>query len=179
MTKAVMSPATRRLLDFLGEVGQRWGLPAIACRVHGYLYLAARPVPEAEFEKALGLGGESLADALAWLTDYRLATHADRSWQTHTDPWELMLRALQERRQREVEPALELLRDCHRDITSDSNQDRVLRLQVGKLLALVEDLAAIDMQTRRLPPRALRQLVGVGGRAARLFDRTFGRKDRE
>lgn len=179
MTKATMPRSTDRLIDFLGDVGQRWGLPAVACRVHGYLYLIARPVPEAELEKGLGLSGKPLAEALAWLADYQLATCADRSWRTDTDPWVLMLRALQERRQREVEPALELLRDCHRDIASDSGQDRVLRLQVGKLLALVEDLAAIDMQTRRLPPRALRQLVGIGGRAARLFGRTRGRKDWE
>lgn len=178
MTKATMSPSTKRLVNFLGDVGQRWGLPAIACRAHGYLYLVARPVPEAELERVLGLSGKSLADALTWLADYRLATCTDGSWRTDTDPWDLMLRALQERRQREIEPALELLRDCHRDAASDTSQDRVMRLQLSKLLALVEDLAAIDMQTRRLPPRALRQLVGVGGRAARLLDRTFGRKDR-
>jgi len=171
-----MPHSMQRLIEFLGELGQRWGLPAAACRAHGYLYLVARPVPESELGKSLGLRGKSLADALAWLAEYRLATCVDRLWRTDTDPWELMLRALQERRQREIEPALELLRDCHGGAGSKPNQDRVVRQQVGKLLALVEDLAAIDMQTRRLPPRALRQLVGVGGRAARLLDRTFGRK---
>ena len=50
-----------------------------------------------------------------------------------------------------------------------------LRLQAS----LVEDLAAIDMQARRLSPQRLRQLVGIGGRAARFIDRTFGKGDRE
>jgi hypothetical protein len=46
--------------------------------------------------------------------------------------------------------------------------------QIGKLLTLAEDLTAIDTQMSRLSPRALRQVVGLGGRAARFIDRTFG-----
>ena len=83
-----------------------------------------------------------------------------------------------ERRRREIDPAIALLRDCREATLARNGEDRVVKLQIGKLLTLVEDLAAIDMQTRRLSPRALRQLVGVGGRAARLLERTFGRKDR-
>jgi hypothetical protein len=50
--------------------------------------------------------------------------------------------------------------------------------QIGKLLALAEDLTAIDTQMSRLSPRALRQVVGLGGRAARFIDRAFGGRDK-
>ena len=173
-----MPQSVQRLVDFLGELGQRWGLPARACRVHGYLYLIARPVSEPELGKILKLDRSALTEALGWLSEYGLVARVDRYWRTDTDPWSLMLRALDERRQREVDPTLSLLRECYAATPPDTIQDRTVRLQVGKLLALVEDLAAIDVQTRRLPPHALRQLVGVGGRAARFLDRAFGRKDR-
>lgn len=173
-----MPQSVQRLVDFLGELGQRWGLPATACRVHGYLYLMARPVSEPELGKILVLDRAALVEALGWLSDYGLVARVDRSWRTDTDPWDLMMRALDGRRQREVDPTLALLRECHATTPADTGQERIVRLQIGKLLTLVEDLAAIDVQTRRLPPHALRQLVGVGGRAARFLDRAFGRKDR-
>jgi len=91
-----MPQAMRRLIDYLSELGPRWGLPAAACRVHGYLYLVARPVAEAEFRDALEPDDIALKEALAWLADYRLVER-DRAaaWRTDSDPWELMMRALE------------------------------------------------------------------------------------
>lgn len=180
MSGARVSPAMRRLIDFLGELGPRWGLPAAACRVHGYLYLVARPATEADLAAAVDLADGVLPEALTWLADYGLVERApsDR-WRTESDPWELVMRALEERRRREVAPALDLLRDCQRAALAEKGRERAVAMQIGKLLALAEDLAAIDMQARRLSPRALRQMIGIGGRAARFLDRTLGRRDRE
>jgi DNA-binding transcriptional regulator GbsR (MarR family) len=169
-TKASLPQAMQRLVDFLGELGPRWGLPRDPCRVHGYLYLRARPASEDEIRAALGLGDADWADALTWLKDYRLVEPApDGMWRTGSDPWELMMRALDERRRREAGPALETLRECRRLALSERPSDPLLRGQIDKLLSLAEDLEAIDAQTRRLSPTALRRLVGVGAGAARLL----------
>jgi DNA-binding transcriptional regulator GbsR (MarR family) len=173
MTTASASPAVERFVDFVAELGPRWGLPSAPCRVHGYLYLVARPVTEAQLGQALGLESTVVADSLAWLADYRLVDRADDAWRTRSDPWELMLRALEERRRREITPALDLLHECRRAARSDPQPDHSINTQLDKLVALLEDLAAIDMQARRLSPQTLRQLIGFGGRAARVFNRTF------
>jgi hypothetical protein len=59
----------------------------------------------------------ALADAIAWLVDYRLI-EGDREagWRTGSDPWELVMRALDERRRRELAPALTVLRECQREL---------------------------------------------------------------
>lgn len=163
----------RRFIDYLGELGPRWGLPSNPCRVHGYLYAIARPAAEAELRAAVGLKTPQLADALTWLSDYRLVAHADGSWRTDSDPWELLLRALEERRRREIGPTLDLLRDCQQEMMADDVGGKAAGAQIAKLIALVEDLAAIDMQARRLSPQTLRRLVGLGGRVGRLIDRTL------
>lgn len=174
---AKSSPASERVLDFLGEIGARWGLPAEACRVHGYFYLAATPATAAEVRDALGLDANAVDGALAWLEDYRLIESAGSgAWKTDSDPWDLMMRALKERRRREMGPALELLRACHNDARAE-RQGHTSATQIGKLLRLAEDLAAISRQAGRLSPAAMRQMVGIGGLAARAFDRTFGRRE--
>lgn len=180
MSEIAQSPALYRVIGYLAELGTRWSLPAEACRVHGYLYLVARPVAEAELGKALKLSETALAHVLAWLADYRLVERVrGGAWRTGTDPWDLMMRALQERQRREVDPALQVLRECHTDAIEETGASRTVAAQIGKLLRLVEDIAAINKQTQRLPPAAVRQMVGLGGMAARLLDRTFlGRSSR-
>ena len=171
--------ATERLVGYLGELGPRWGLPADACRLHGYLYLVARRVPEAELARAVGLDEAATADALAWLGDYGLVDRTTAGWRTGTDPWELVLTALAERRRRELAPALQVLRDCHQAALADGGDGPVVAAQIGKLRDLAEDVAAIDMQGQRLSPQTLRRIVGLGGRTARLIDRTVGGGRRE
>lgn len=173
--RLTLSPTTRRVTDFLATLGPRWGLPAAPCRVHGYLYLVARPLSETQLRRDLALDNAALADALAWLRDYRLIEAAGTaSWRTDTDPWDLMMRALDERRRRELAPALDLLRDCEREASAED--DAEVSAQLKKLVALVEDIGAIDAQARRLSPKTLRRLVGAGGRAARFVERTLGKK---
>lgn len=179
MTGAKIPPSMGRIVDFLGDLGPRWGLPAEACRVHGYLYLAAKPITAAELRHMLDLSGAVLHDALAWLEEYRLVerVHTD-TWRTDSDPWDLLVRALEERQRREIGPALALLRDCQQTALLERGPHRAVAAQIGKLLQLAGDLAAINAQAQRLSPRRLRQLVGFGGLAGRFIDRTFGRKDR-
>jgi DNA-binding transcriptional regulator GbsR (MarR family) len=173
-----VNSSVRRVLDFLAELGPRWGLPAEPCRIHGYLYLMGRPVPETELRASLGLEAKALATALAWLSDYRLVESDGEVWRTESDPWELMLRALEERRRREIDPALAILQDGLQSVSTADRDGRKVALQIGKLLQLGEDLAAIDLQARRLSPQALRRVVGLGGRAARFMDRALGRRGR-
>jgi hypothetical protein len=89
-----------------------------------------------------------------------------------------MLRALEERRRREIGPFLDVLRACGQSVSAKDRDGRQVALQIGKLLGLAEDLAAIDMQARRLSPQTLRRMVGFGGRAARFMDRTLGKRGR-
>jgi DNA-binding transcriptional regulator GbsR (MarR family) len=175
MSPARLPEAARRLVDFLGELGPRWGLPEEACRVHGYLYLSARPVDESELAEALALDAAATSVALAWLADYRLAARLGQAaWRTDSDPWELMMRALEQRRRREIGPALEILRTSYRTTAAEPGASPVVARQIGKLLMLAEDLAAIDVQAQRLSPAALRRMIGLGGRAARFMDRALG-----
>jgi DNA-binding transcriptional regulator GbsR (MarR family) len=179
VTRSKIPHALAGVLDLLADIGSRWGLPAQACRVHGYLYLVAKPVRETELCVRLDLNGKALADALAWLSESRLIEPVGSgAWRTDGDPWELMMRALEQRQRREIGPALQILRDCQRAATSDRECNHVVGVQIGKLADLVGDLAAVNSQARRLSPTALRQVIGIGALASRFIDRTLGRKER-
>lgn len=177
MTAGSATPAIRRFVDYFGELGPRWGLPADACRVHAYLYLLASPTSETEIARALSMHAKSTAAALGFLQEYEMAARAGvSSWQTNGDPWGMLIRGLEQRRRHELPAALALLRDCHREASASKATRRTIAGQIGKMLALVEDLAALDAQVQRLPPRFVRGLVSVSGQAARFLERALGSK---
>jgi DNA-binding transcriptional regulator GbsR (MarR family) len=160
-----------RVLVWLGELGARWGLPADACRIHGWLYLTGRAATAAELAAAGQLPLSDTQSALAWLADHGIAAVDEAGrWVTDDDPWELVMRALERRRDRELGPALELLRASRREAASNPQ----LADRIGRLLALATDVEAIDSQVRRLSTRSLRRLMSAGGRAARLLGSVAG-----
>jgi hypothetical protein len=169
-------PAARRFVDYFGELGSRWGLPAEACRVHAFLYLVGSPADQARICAAIDSSQQAVDEAIAFLLDYRMIHVAGpAAWATGDDPWEMLTGGLAERRRREIEPGLATLRECHR---LASQGDRGVALRIGKLLTLAEDLASLELQTRRVSPQVLRGLLGLSSRAARLLarsDRSGGR----
>jgi DNA-binding transcriptional regulator GbsR (MarR family) len=162
-----LTPATARIVEWLGALGPRWGLPAEPCRVHGLLYLLARPVPAETIAARLALDLAEVTRALEWLANDRLARETPAGWSTETDPWTLMMHALELRRTRELVPARAVLDAWRRE---SEHEDQVVAAQVRRLASLVDDVAAIDAGARHLSPATVRRLVGLGGRASRLID---------
>ena len=176
MSAVSASPAMRRFVDYFGALGRRWGLPSEACRVHAHLYLVARPATEEDLGAALGLDKDAVKNALAFLVDYRMIKRAgNSSWRTGGDPWDLLAGGLEERRRRELIPALATLSRCRDEALTDGKTNGVAARQIGKMLELVEGLASLDIQARRLSPRLLRGLVGLSSRTARIMDHALRR----
>ena len=171
MSPPALTPGALGIVEWLGQLGPRWGLPAEACRVHGLLFLLARTVPRATIAERLALDPAQVDEALAWLAEDALVQATPAGWITETDPWMLMMRALEQRRARELAPAHAVLGAWQRESAAE---DPLVAGQVRRLASLVEDLAAIDAGARRLSPAAVRRLVGLGGRASRLVDRALG-----
>lgn len=170
-----LTPAALGIVDWLGQLGPRWGLPAQACRVHGLLFLLARPVPTATIAERLALDPAAVDEALRWLAADALVQATPAGWTTETDPWALMMQALEQRRARELSPAHEVLDAWHRESAAE---DPLVAAQARRLASLVDDLAAIDAGARRLSPATVRRMVGLGGRASRLVDRALGGRGR-
>jgi DNA-binding transcriptional regulator GbsR (MarR family) len=162
----LLSPSASAIVEWLADVGSRWGLPPDACRIHGLLYLMARPLSTKTIVTELALSPGMTEEALVWLVDEELITGDSENWTTEADPWLLMLQTLEKRRQQELSPALRVLGYWRQ---FDRAEDPQVARQAKRLLDLVEDFAAIDAGAKRLSPHALRRVIGLGGRAARLL----------
>lgn len=152
--------------DLIGNIGDAWGLPRDACRVHALIYLNGKDTPTYEIVRVLSLPEEETQKALSFLVDYELAWTKDGgSYQAHLDPWEAMLKGLDQRRGRD----LPVMRSSLQEIQTKLSEAQAPETkQVEKMIKLVNDLSAIHAQAFRMSPRLLRGMVGLTGRAARL-----------
>ncbi len=119
---------------------------------------------------ALNLSEEEVAVALSFLEEYKLAwTVADDLYKAHDDPWEALSVGLGERRARDLPAMRAMLLSCREDMSAARDSAVASAAQIDKMINLVGDLSAIQAQASSLPPRLLRGMINISGRAARLF----------
>ena len=159
--------ARRAFSDLIGEIGAAWGLPEDACRVHALLYVRASGMSLADIGSALDLTNEAVSAAMAFLQDYELAwSPRDTIFEAHADPWEALMKGLDQRRGRDLPTMRKSLEDCRGTLGAAAGREAE---QISKMIDLVDDLSAIHAQAFRVSPRLLRGVVGMSGRAARLL----------
>ena len=162
-----LNSAKRRFADLIGDIGDAWGLPRAACRVHALLYLNASKTSITDLISLLDLTNDEAVTALSFLRNYELAwTEDDISYRAHLDPWDAMLKGLDQRRGRDLPSMKSSLIHLHKAM---SVQGAAEVKQVEKMIDLVNDLSAIHTQAFRMSPRFLRGMIGLSGRAARIF----------
>lgn len=167
-----VTPAMRRFTDYFGELGPRWGIRAETTRAHALLYLAGRPLSRDELAVGLDISKPRAAAALRDLQDWGMAAeNSEGGWRAGGEPWDLLFRALEARRRREIAPALEAMRACREEATADPETPRAVRRRIEGVLTLVENIAAIDGQARRLPRSLMPRLVRITGTASRMLGR--------
>ena len=101
-----------------GEMGQRWGVNRSVSQIHALLYLSSQPITAEEIADTLGLARSNVSTSLKELQGWGLVslTHlmGDRRdhFEAKKDLWELLLTIVEERKRREIDPTLTMLRQC-------------------------------------------------------------------
>lgn len=152
--------------EVFASLGAAWGLPEAACRLHAFAFVHGRPISPADLADGAGLTPTEAGEALGFLEEYELAWRDARGLvRVHDDPWDALLKGLDQRRARDLPDVRAALVDAKRGAAPGTVEAR----QIGKLVALIDDLTAVHAQAFRLPSSVLRGALGVSGRAARLL----------
>ncbi|MCW6511013.1 GbsR/MarR family transcriptional regulator [Lichenifustis flavocetrariae] len=158
-----------------GEMGSRWGVNRSVAQIHALLYLSARPLPAEEIADALSIARSNVSNSLKELQAYQLidVVHllGDRRdhFKAETDPWNIMLRIAEERKRREIDPALTMLRDCVKEADGNAGTDPVVRERLATMLEFLDGLTGWYDQVKRLPRAALTGIMKLGGKITALI----------
>jgi DNA-binding transcriptional regulator GbsR (MarR family) len=175
-------PVTERFVLHWGEMGSRWGVNRTVAQIHALLFISGRPMHADELVDTLGVARSNVSTSLRELQSWKLVrvVHmlGDRRdhFETSGDVWELFRTVVHERRAREFEPTMALLREClsHPEI---GRENIVAKQRIGETLALMETLSTWADEMLRLPKDVLVKLLKLGAKIQSMLPGRAGRSE--
>ncbi len=168
------SPLARRFILHWGEMGSRWGVNRTVAQIHALLYFVGRPVHAEDLSSALEVARSNVSNSLRELQNWKLVrvVHLmnDRRdhFETSRDVWDLFRIIVAERKAREFDPTMTVLRDCIAD-RAFSHEDVGAQRRIEETLALMEALSAWGDEMVQLDPATLVKVMKLGARIRKLI----------
>ena len=172
-----LTPLMERYILHWGEMGSRWGVNRSVAQIHALLFLSTRPLTAEEIADTLRIARSNVSTSLRELQSFGLIQVApvmgDRRdhFVAVKDSWELLSAIVEERKRREVDPTLAMLRECAAEAERDRATDPEVKARIEQMLGFVEGLNRWYEDVRRLPRPVLAALVKMGAKVARLVSR--------
>jgi len=170
-----LSPVIEKIVLHWGEMGARWGVNRSVAQIQALLWLTGRPMSAEEIAETLGIARSNVSTSLDELQSYRLVTlvHVigDRRnfYECKGDSWDIVQAIVDERKRREIDPTLEVLRAA-RDLEDEETPPDVRR-RVNDMLGFIERMTGWYEQMRRVPRPALQRIIKLGSGIVRLISK--------
>lgn len=173
-SKLTLTPIQSRFILHWGEMGARWGINRTVAQIHALLFLWPQPLNAEQIAETLGVARSNVSNSLRELQGWKIVrvTHllGDRRdhFESIKDVWELFRVIVDERKKREADPTLDVLRQAVADARRPGAADPYTRERLGDLLQFFELMTAWVDQTRKLSTPALMRMAKMGDRIAKL-----------
>lgn len=160
----------QRFIVHWGEMGTRWGINRTVAQIHALLYLSPKPLPAEEIAETLGVARSNVSNSLKELQGWGLVRPigvlGDRRdhFQTLDDVWEMFRIILDERKKREIDPTLEILRELVRDSEQSSVDTEYTRNKLFNMFDFMDTMTRWYSHLRIMPTRMTQRLARMGDR---------------
>lgn len=163
-----LSPAVEKYVLHWGEMGTRWGTNRSVAQIQALLYLSPRPMSADEIVDLLSLARSNVSTGLRELQAYGLVrmTHmlGDRRdyFESLHDVWELFRVIIDQRKQRELNPTLSMLKKCAAEVEAEADTDDITKERMKNMLAFVETTSDWYEKIHGVPTTTLQKLMKLG-----------------
>jgi DNA-binding transcriptional regulator GbsR (MarR family) len=167
-----LTPLMERFVLHWGEMGTRWGVNRTVAQIHALLYLAPGPMAADEIAETLNVARSNVSTSLKELQGWGLVNVAhvmsDRRdhFSTRSDPWYMLVTIMEQRKRREIEPTLQFLRDCARELESDRETSREAKVRIENMLEFLTNVSTWFDQMMTLPRATVMTLMKLGAKIA-------------
>jgi DNA-binding transcriptional regulator GbsR (MarR family) len=160
-----LSNSVRDFILHWGEMGSRWGISRTVAQIHALLYVSEEPLNAEQIASALSLARSTVSTSLRELQTWGVVrlvhVMGDRRdhYEAMDDVWEMFRIVLDERKKRELDPTVDILRE---GVESARKDDSVTDHTLEKLRQMLDFFEAVSVfydQTRKLPTAVLRRLA--------------------
>jgi DNA-binding transcriptional regulator GbsR (MarR family) len=172
-----LSPLVRSFVGHFGEMGSRWGINRTVGQIYALIFVSPVALNADEIAERLEFSRSNVSMGLKELQAWRLVNlrhlPGDRReyFDAPAEAWEIFRTLAEERRRREIEPTLSMLRNALLEAPS-SDADRVALERMRGMHDLIELMTTWFDDVQRLDQQTLAKLMKMGSKVQRLLEFT-------
>ncbi len=170
-----LSPLIQSFVLHFGEMGSRWGINRTVGQIYALLYVSEKPLNADEIADTLAFSRSNVSMGLKELSSWQLVRlqHLpnDRReyFSTPEDIWAIFRTLADQRRKREIDPTLTILRDLLVAIPANSDEAHAQK-RMKEMHDLIELVTHWFDDIQRLDTSTLVQLMNLGAKAQKLLE---------
>ncbi|MEW6995003.1 GbsR/MarR family transcriptional regulator [Colwelliaceae bacterium MEBiC 14330] len=169
---------TKKIESFVmhcGEMGSRWGFNRTIGQMYGLLIIHQEPLSAVEISETLNISRGNVSMGIKELQSWRLVQvrHKPKDRKEYYCPagsiWEMAIRVFEERRKREVDPTLSLLRDNLLEQPANQ-QEEYAQQQMKDIHDLLETATHWAAELQSMSPEKLNTLMKLGSGVSKVIN---------
>ncbi|MFC3121423.1 GbsR/MarR family transcriptional regulator [Agaribacter flavus] len=170
-----MTPMIESFVFHFGEMGSRWGFNRTVGQIYALLVLSESALSANKIGELLGISRGNVSMGLKELHSWQLVQttykQGDRKdyYQTKGSIWDMANKVFEERRKREMDPTLSLLRDILLDEPANS-QEAHAQQKIHEIHDLLENITHWTQSLQTLSPEKLNTLMKLGSGVGKVLD---------
>src|SRR6266581_1010199 len=165
-TKNSLTPVAQKFILHWGEMGTRWGINRTVAQVHALLFLSPHPLPADEISDTLAVARSNVSTSVREV--HVLGDRRDH-FESIKDVWEIFRIVSEERKRREIDPTLNVLAECVREVKSNPQGDAYTRERLESMLEFLTAMTGLFEEIIRMPTGALKGVVKLRGKVITLL----------
>jgi DNA-binding transcriptional regulator GbsR (MarR family) len=170
-----LPPLTQRFVLHFGEMGSRWGINRTVGQIYALLYVSAKPLNADEVGEALNFSRSNVSMGLKELQSWSLVRliHQpnDRReyFQAPDDVWAIFRTLATERRKREIDPTLSMLRGALMEQPSVA-EDIHAQARMKQMHAFIEMMTDWLDEVQKMDSATLASLMKMGAKVQKMLE---------
>ena len=173
--KNELKEAAQKFIRHWGEMGTRWGINRTVAQIHALLMISDRPLAADEITDTLGIARSNVSTSLRELQNWgivrlvHIAGDRRDHFESHKDLYEMFRIIARQRRQREIDPTIALIRECITEAEKPKAADAYTRERLTELLEFFELATASFDLAEKVPTQSLLKIAKTGDKALKLL----------
>jgi DNA-binding transcriptional regulator GbsR (MarR family) len=170
-----LSSVQQKFILHWGEMGTRWGINRTVAQIHALLFISPKPLNAEDIADTLSVARSNVSNSLKELQGWGIVrmVHVLGDKRDHFESmkevWEMFRVVLDERKKREIDPTIAMLRDCVAEAEKDKETDEYTEQKLRELADFFAITSAWYGQIRQWPTSALTKFVKAGDKIRKLL----------
>lgn len=174
-TNKPLSPVAQKFILHWGEMGARWGVNRTVAQIHALLFLSPRPLHAEELAETLRVARSNVSTSLRELQGWRIVRSVSvlgdrrQHFESMKDLWEMFRVIAEERKRREIDPTVVVVRECVAEAGKAGPGEAYTRERLSEMLDFLNTIVSLYGELQALPAGAAKGLLKMRGRMRKLL----------